>query len=301
MNIVPSLTITDGYREPARNTSKARAVAAPACAANIWRKIKNGFRALMEEEDRIVQQGGLSGWCYAHINCPDSRDPGGSWVGSIAKESLQARFELLATEAAIALGSPAETIPHVYWLHRLLLDLRGNDSNHVRFYSDTVGIIERLFEASAVYCTRLERLSLEEAVVAREGPIFEPMPKARNQDIEAGAVAGLGDHAELGQQAAGSSEFTEADATSKPAGRMVPMKDAHLARLEMILQKNTTTLEKWASSHKLGRTSVFDWKFGRRVGKSLKGKVSREKSAEIEGAIDADAAQLGLTTRTDSD
>jgi hypothetical protein len=170
MNIVPSLTVSNGYRELAPDSKEAGATAAPAGATDIWKKIKNGFRALMEEEDRIVQQGRLSGWCYAHINCPDSRGPGGWWFGSLANESLQARFELLATEAAIALGSPPETIPHAYWLNRLLLDLRANESNHVRCYSDTVSIIERLFEASAIYCTRLERLSLEKGAMVYEKP-----------------------------------------------------------------------------------------------------------------------------------
>ena len=80
------------------------------------------------------------------------------------------------------------------------------------------------------------------------------------------------------------------------------VKDAHVDLLEAILKKGPTTLEKWAKGHKLGRTTVFDWKALRSAGKSLSGKVSTPKNAEIEQAIDEDAKALGLWTRTlDSD
>lgn len=81
----------------------------------------------------------------------------------------------------------------------------------------------------------------------------------------------------------------------------LPVKDAHVDLLEAILNKGPTTLEKWAKEHKLGRTTVFDWKALRSAGKSLTGKVSTEKSAEIEQAIDKEAKALGLRTRTSSD
>ncbi len=77
--------------------------------------------------------------------------------------------------------------------------------------------------------------------------------------------------------------------------------DMHVDLLGMILKKKTTTLEKWAREHKLGRTTVCDWKSCRSAGKPLKGKVSGKKSAEIQTIIEDEAAELGLTTRTDSD
>jgi len=81
----------------------------------------------------------------------------------------------------------------------------------------------------------------------------------------------------------------------------LPVKDEHLNLLKMILEKRPTTLEKWAGEHKLGRTTVFDWKAGRGAGKSLKGKVSDAKITAIEKAIEDDAKALGLPTRTRSD
>ena len=69
----------------------------------------------------------------------------------------------------------------------------------------------------------------------------------------------------------------------------------------MILDKMPTTLEKWAKEHRLGRTTVFDWKAARVAGRSLKGKVSDPKITAIENAIADDATGLGLPTRTRSD
>jgi hypothetical protein len=74
-----------------------------------------------------------------------------------------------------------------------------------------------------------------------------------------------------------------------------------LELLGKILAKMTTTLEKWAAEHRIGRTSVFDWKAALNAGRVPKGRVSQEKCVEIEEAIEEDAKALGLTTRTSSD
>jgi len=70
--------------------------------------------------------------------------------------------------------------------------------------------------------------------------------------------------------------------------------DAYIDALEAILAKRPTTLEKWATDHRLARTTVFDWKAARLSGKSLAGKISDPKCAEIEKAIEKDAKALGL-------
>jgi hypothetical protein len=88
-------------------------------------------------------------------------------------------------------------------------------------------------------------------------------------------------------------------ACQEPA--QLPVTDDTLNLLEKILEKRPTTLEKWAGEHKLGRTTVFDWKARRGAGKSFKGKVSDSKIAAIEKAIEDDGKALGLPTRTCSD
>jgi hypothetical protein len=103
-------------------------------AMDRWKRFHNEFRALMEEEDRIVQQRESRDCFHGLVIYGESREFGSwSFAGS-ATENLQARFDLLATEAGIALGSPPGTPPRIYWLDRLFFDLRENKSQHVRIY-----------------------------------------------------------------------------------------------------------------------------------------------------------------------
>ena len=95
---------------------------------------------------------------------------------NITTKSLRARFELLSTKAGIALGSPPELSALTYWLHRLFVDLRANQSKHTPIYNGTDGIIERLFETSAEYCGRPDRRSLEQSVFAYGDSLFERRP-----------------------------------------------------------------------------------------------------------------------------
>jgi hypothetical protein len=132
-------------------------------AMNPWKKFQNDFKALMDEEDRIVQQRQPKEWLYAYFTFQDSGELGSCSILNNTSESLLARFELLATEAGLALGSPPGTSPLEYWLHCLFLELRASDSGLIRVYSDVNGILERLCEASAIYCARLDRRWLEKA------------------------------------------------------------------------------------------------------------------------------------------
>jgi hypothetical protein len=237
---------------------------------NPWKQLGDQFKALMEEEDRLAHERISGERCYAYVACGQSGESS-YWVEGIAAERLQARFELVATEAGIALGCPPGTSPQTYWLNRLFLDLSANDSNFSRMYGAN-GVIERLFEASNMYCTRLDRRELEKTFIQEDGADSNATP-----DRFAG------------------------ENTAEGAPGLAPVRDRHLDLLAMIVDRKATTLETWASVHRLGRTTLFDWKASRSSGKSFKGRVSVEKSAYIEAAIEADAAELGLTTRTDSD
>jgi hypothetical protein len=146
---------------------------------NPWKSFRNEFRALMEEEDLAVKRRVPQGCCYAYITFRESAEFS-CWVESNATESLQARFKLLATEAGIALGSPPATAPFLYWMQHLFLGLRANKSAHVHIYSDTVAIVDRLIEASAIYCTWLDQQLLEKSLMPCENAaeaIAEPRPR----------------------------------------------------------------------------------------------------------------------------
>jgi hypothetical protein len=144
-----------------RLTTETQGLAAR--AINVLKGLHNEFNALMEEEQKIVQQLIGGDRLYAYFTYRESGEFGNCWREGITSESFAARFDLLATEGGIALGAPKGTSPLTYWLDCLLIDLRANKSDHLRMFNDGAGFIERLLEACALFCTRLLRRSLEGA------------------------------------------------------------------------------------------------------------------------------------------
>jgi hypothetical protein len=128
----------------------------------------------------------------------------------------------------------------------------------------------------------------------------EPAPKPGNQTISV-PTATIDPGSDANRPAVALDPTLAVHPKAEQIVAAVPAEDRHLGLLKSVLEKRTITLEKWAREQHLGRTSVFDWKRLRLSGKSLTGKVSEPKAAEIEKAIKADAEALGLTTRTDSD
>jgi antitoxin component HigA of HigAB toxin-antitoxin module len=155
---------------------------------NPWKRLHSEFKALMEEEDRIVRERGLKDWFHGAVTNGESGEFGCWSFASSATESLQARFELLATEAGIALGSPPTTSSQFYWLHRLFADLRANKSQHLRIYDDAGVFIDRLFEASSIFCARLDRQWLENVVMSGGDPRSESVANVRTE-VDAGELS----------------------------------------------------------------------------------------------------------------
>lgn len=76
---------------------------------------------------------------------------------------------------------------------------------------------------------------------------------------------------------------------------------AIVSLLARVVERQHTTIEDWAHTHRLGRSTVYAWKACCLSGRPLRGEVSRGKALTIEEAIRNDAAELGLITRTNSD
>jgi hypothetical protein len=111
------------------------------------------FWALKEEEDRIIQQGGAQERCRAYLTWVPGEELGG-WVEVAASESLEARFELLAMEAGLALRPPTGTSPLNHFLKSLYLDLRASHSSHLSLDTGRACFIENLFDSCASYSAR---------------------------------------------------------------------------------------------------------------------------------------------------
>jgi hypothetical protein len=141
-----------------------------AARAQSLRELSEDFKALQIEEHRTIQELQAKDFLYAHFSIQKSGESSSWWLAGVTTEKTRAEFEMLATEGGIAFGSPAGTSPQDHLLHGLFLDLRATDSNHLRMFSDHGGIVERLCEAAATYCIRMDRRSLEETVT----PIAPP-------------------------------------------------------------------------------------------------------------------------------
>jgi lambda repressor-like predicted transcriptional regulator len=87
----------------------------------------------------------------------------GLWIVSRGvSENFQERFRALAARAGVALGCPKEADAEDFWLHRLFLDLLENNSDQLFAASEEGGVINRVCVASATFCSRLERWTLQE-------------------------------------------------------------------------------------------------------------------------------------------
>jgi hypothetical protein len=87
----------------------------------------------------------------------------GLWIVSDGvSENFQERFHALAARAGVALGCPKDADAEDFWLHRLFLDLLENNSDQLFGASEEGGVINRVCVASATFCSRLERKTLQE-------------------------------------------------------------------------------------------------------------------------------------------
>lgn len=147
----------------------------------MWRDFQAKFQSLANEEranpktiredlqlrascsyskDEVVldEKGKLEQGPFCLLNFPEC----GLWLlyGEVS-ENFRERFQTLATRAAAVLGPLKGSKPLDFWLHRLFLDLRENNRHELFAASDEGGTILHVCEASATFCSRLERKALE--------------------------------------------------------------------------------------------------------------------------------------------
>jgi hypothetical protein len=148
--------------------------------SDIWRNFHEAFMQLTNEEERIERAAPkdrlLRAYCdykqhpevWAEKGKPKQgpfcllKAPGvGLWMLSDGvNENFQERFRALAAYAGVALSSPQGTDPEDFWLHRLYFDLIENNSDQLFAASTEGGVILRVCEASATFCSRLERKTI---------------------------------------------------------------------------------------------------------------------------------------------
>ena len=207
----------------------------------IWRVENSGFhgkfKALMEEEDRIVPQRLLKEGCYLVVAHPEP-PRFDCWAVNMATESLEAEFVLLATKAGMALSPPLGTSPFDHWLRCLFLDSRANHRELIRIRTDTGCVIERLLEASVHFSARLDcralAMSCEDSRFGRRAS--QPRTAVKeNQAIEA------------------AEEESVLERSERRSAVVMPM-----------LRSRRWTRSRWAARAGIGKNSVYEYLKGAR-------------------------------------
>lgn len=161
--------------------------AKPGSRADLWRDFHEKFQSLADEERRegaaqrdrflrayctyeehpevLYEKGKPEQGPFCLLKCPET----GLWtLGDGVNENFQARFRALAVRAGLALGCSTGTDAEDLWLHRLYLDLLENNSEQLFAASKEGGVILRVCVASATFCARLEKKTLETSPTAIE-------------------------------------------------------------------------------------------------------------------------------------
>jgi hypothetical protein len=151
-----------------------------------WRSCGDEFKQLGDEETRIIRatkKERLFADCYFDLSATLER----ATMLELREgpdEHLRVRFEALATRAGIALGCATNVAPLKFWLFKLFLYLSETKSRHLfaptshvrigdnpqsdllkphagEIVSSPGGIITKVYEASANFCSWLEKQTLE--------------------------------------------------------------------------------------------------------------------------------------------
>lgn len=128
-----------------------------------WSQFRTTFNDLARRENHLfgqVTDDHLLGACGVYEN---ARQEVGDWSLRGSNELLREEFTLHGIRAGIALGVPGRIQPLDFWFHRLFGYLLDNEKTEYLFAStkERGGIIRRLLEASALFCTFLERVATQ--------------------------------------------------------------------------------------------------------------------------------------------
>jgi hypothetical protein len=126
-----------------------------------WRDIEARFRAIQSKKVRVHGVPWHDDSLYAVWLASGWSDTGDQWRLDGADHNVKVNFELLAERASVELGHPSGRSAVVFWLDLLKRDSpnynrTGSGTSDNGITRDEYGKIDRVCEASAEYCLRLE-------------------------------------------------------------------------------------------------------------------------------------------------
>jgi hypothetical protein len=135
-------------------------------AAQLWRELHSEFKVLAAEELRKDPGNKYDRWLRALVSGDEAADRFCSLDGGV-DEGFVARFEALATRAGVLLGKRfGSSKASEVWVRSLFVNLFEHKSRELFAATrEKGGVIRRVCEASAIYCSRLEKESIESGTV----------------------------------------------------------------------------------------------------------------------------------------
>lgn len=134
-------------------------------AMEFWRDLEARFRTLQSQKVPVQGIPWHDDSLHAHWLSSGWSDTGDPWRFRGADPTIRVKFEWLAERAAVELGHEGGRSGVVFWLDLLKRDspnyrVTGSGSGDGGVTRDQHGKIERVCEASADYCIRLETQDL---------------------------------------------------------------------------------------------------------------------------------------------
>lgn len=149
----------------------------PEADSSFWHSLHREFVALANEEHNDLQAQAGDHCLRAYSDYKREKAAYGNWMlGEGPNENFRARFEALAARGGIALERATQDDPVVSWLHCLFLNLLEQKSKQLFAAEREVGgIILHVCEASATYCSRLEKDAVEREATDASGEVSRPI------------------------------------------------------------------------------------------------------------------------------
>jgi hypothetical protein len=160
----------------------------------VWHGLREKFRTLADEEAKLAPSNVPQPWLRAFGDYKGESSSGQWLLSAGVNEYLREHFEVEATRAGIALGSAVEGEPLSVWLHHLYSHLLENKSKLLIAASKEGGTIIKVIEASAIYCTRMEKLAIIRAgqvppVTPEERRVVVPVKESEKMQTDVSANA----------------------------------------------------------------------------------------------------------------
>lgn len=159
------------------------ASAASAVAQEKWEQLKSSFRYSNADPLMFAYADYATTTLFGDWDVRTDRSP--------KNAAVQSDFEALASKCGTLLGCPQGSQPLTFWLHQVfheMIETKAHEFLLIGPPPQNGGFLQHVWEASATYCARLEKRSLEASLPATP-PAARPRPRSNSQPAHGSKLA----------------------------------------------------------------------------------------------------------------